>query len=100
MTMKNIYFIDAPLDAPLPLNNKNLPNSRTIPSQTPAPSSISADTHDPLIASDWQTLLHIVLFLMAVAIIITIGYFSKKIEYAILFALFVSAIAFVFLFAH
>ena len=98
--MKNLYFIDAPLDAPLPLGNKNAPNSHTIPTQSPSPSSISADTHDPLIASDWQNLLHIVLLLMAVAIIIAIGYFSKKVEYAILFGLFVSAILFVFLLPH
>ena len=98
--MKNLYLIDAPLDAPFPLNKKDSPTTNTIPTQSPLPNTTTPVTQDPLIASDWQKLAPILVLLIVIGIIIALGYFNKRLEHAIAFSFVLSAIAFIFFFPH
>jgi|GEM_PF-1388327 hypothetical protein len=61
--------------------------------QLPAPEPLHQTT------SGWEKVAYLVLFLMLTVIILIIGYFSKRIEHAIAFALILSMVLIVLLMA-
>ncbi|MDZ8186397.1 MAG: hypothetical protein RMX96_16295 [Nostoc sp. ChiSLP02] len=66
---------------------QELPSQRTI-QETPPPGKIQ----DPLIARSLQKEQYIGIIGIAIALVAAVGFFSRRIEYAIVFAIFLSAI--------
>src|SRR3712207_5425270 len=64
------------------LPNKEFPTPRTI-QETPVPATTQ---NDPLIAKGLQREQYIGIFILAIGLIAAVGFFSRRVEYALLFA--------------
>ncbi|WP_445633451.1 DUF3285 domain-containing protein [Nostoc sp. DSM 114161] len=70
---------------------QELPSPRAI-QETPPPA-----TKDPLIARNLQKEQYVGIIGLAIALIAAVGFFSRRVEYAIIFAVILSAILIAFL---
>jgi len=68
-----------------PYNNSNYLGQKTL--ETPLPNS---QQQDPLIAKALQKEQYIGIFSLAITVIAAVGIISRRVEYAILFAIFLS----------
>ncbi|MEH1874621.1 hypothetical protein [Nostoc sp.] len=66
---------------------QELPSPKAI-QETPAPGS----NQDPLIARGLQKEQYIGIIGLAIALVAAVGFFSRRVEYAIMFAIFLSAL--------
>ena len=70
---------------------QELPSPRAI-QETPVP----GNNQDPLIAQRLQKEQYIGIIGLAIALVAAVGFFSRRVEYAIMFAIFLSAILITF----
>ncbi|MBH8571698.1 hypothetical protein I8752_01375 [Nostocaceae cyanobacterium CENA369] len=70
---------------------QELPSQRTV-QETPPPGT----NQDPLIAHSLQKEQYIGIFGLAIALIAAVGFFSRRVEYAIIFAIVLSAVIIAF----
>jgi hypothetical protein len=92
----NNYKIDALPNDAAPLNNKNV--EKGTPTQTATPNRSPKVSQDTLIISGWENIVHALAFILITGGIIAVGFINKKLEYAIAFALILTAIALFFFF--
>jgi hypothetical protein len=79
-------------DSFMTLPNKEYPTPRTIQeTQLPAPTQ-----NDPLIAKGLQREQYIGIFILGIGLIAAVGFFSRRVEYALLFAAALSIVLIVF----
>ncbi len=74
------------------LPNEEFQTPRRSPStirETPSPATVQ---HDPLIAKGLQKQQYFGIVALAIALVAVIGFFSRRVEYAILFAIVLSVI--------
>lgn len=76
------------------LPNKEFSTQRTI-QETPVPATTQ---NDPLIAKGLQRGQYVGIFALAIGLIAAVGFFSRRVEYALLFAAVLSIILIVFFF--
>jgi hypothetical protein len=80
----------------LPKEDRNL--QKTVPTQTPFSERQTKPLKDPLIAWGWEKVVYALVLAIITGSVILLGVINKKLEYAIAFALLISAIAFVLFF--
>jgi len=70
-------------------NKKNTSSTKQLKQQT----HISIKhTGDPLVARSWQRVQYVGITMMLLSVIAVIGFFSHKVEYALIFALILSSV--------
>jgi len=78
------------------LPNKESPTLQRSPNTIRGTLSQTTPQQDPLIAKDLQKGQYIGIFTVAIALILAVGFFSRKVEYALFFATALSIVLIVF----
>ena len=95
----NTNRIDLPLDDSTIRKSPSKDGStdKTTTTHTPSPSQPTKEMKDPLIDVGWEKTIVVLAFVLATGIVVALGVVNQKLEYAIIFAFALSAIA-IFLF--